>query len=424
MANAFSKEEIVAWESLCEGFEDSQVLSRNVSVYPTNMLGMERSSYIINRPMPYIVPSYDGMDQTANFDDSTERSVPASIDIYKSVPLRFDSLELNDPAQLDRLVNAGKQRLSSDINNSIMTLAADKGTLVVKRTSAAAGFDDVAQCDSLMNEQGVQDFDRYLALGSRDYNNMANNLATRTLGNSPKSLNAYEKAYVGDISGFETFKMQNAKRLTAALGTSVTINGANQYFTPQAVSTASTGQSSNFDNRYQNLAITVGGGTVKVGDCFTIAGVNAVHHITKEDTGQLKTFRITAIVSGAGGSGTVQISPPIISNGGSTRAEEQYQNVTATPANSANLTFLNTDEAAVNPFWFKDSMEILPGKIATIENTGAQFMKYTTEQGFEICMDKQYDIKTKKYLVRVDVFYGVTMKNTEMAGIMLFGQSS
>jgi hypothetical protein len=41
------------------------------------------------------------------------------------------------------------------------------------------------------------------------------------------------------------------------------------------------------------------GGTVKVGDAFTIAGVNAVHHITKQDTGQLKTFRITAIVSGS-----------------------------------------------------------------------------------------------------------------------------
>jgi hypothetical protein len=37
-------------------------------------------------------------------------------------------------------------------------------------------------------------------------------------------------------------------------------------------------------------------GTVKVGDKFTIAGVNAVHHISKADTGQLKTFTITAIV--------------------------------------------------------------------------------------------------------------------------------
>jgi hypothetical protein len=37
----------------------------------------------------------------------------------------------------------------------------------------------------------------------------------------------------------------------------------------------------NVDNRYQSLIIGVTSGTVKVGDRFTIAGVNAVHHITK-----------------------------------------------------------------------------------------------------------------------------------------------
>jgi hypothetical protein len=82
--------------------------------------------------------------------------------------------------------------------------------------------------------------------------------------------------------------------------------------------------------------------TVKVGDAFTIAGVNSVHHISKQDTGQLKTFRITRIVTGAGGTGTVEIEPPIISAGGGTRAEAEYKNVSATPANGAAITFLNT----------------------------------------------------------------------------------
>jgi len=219
------------------------------------------------------------------------------------------------------------------------------------------------------------------------------------------------------------FKLDYANQLTAAAGTSVTINGASQYYTPAAVSTAATGETSNVDNRYQNLAITVGGGTVAVGDCFTIAGVNAVHHITKQSTGQLKTFRITAIVSGAGGTGTVQISPPIISNGGSTDAEAQYQNVNATPANGAAITFLNTTTASVNPFWTKDSIEILPGRYAVPVNAGADVMRASTDQGFELVMQKQYDINTMKTKYRIDTFYGVTMCNPEMAGIMLFGQS-
>lgn len=422
MANSFSKEERVAFENILEGFQDALVLSRNVSLYRSDSQMMERANNTIWRPMPYIAQSFDGTDQTANFSDSTQLSVPAQININKSVPWVMTSNDLNDALQEKRLGDAAKRKLASDINVSVMNVAANQGSLVVKRTAAATGFDDVAQCEAIMNEQGVQMDSRYLALSTRDYNGMANNLATRTLDNS-KSLTAYEQSYVGRVASFETYKLDYANQLTAAAGSSVTINGANQYYTPSATSTAATGETSNVDNRYQDLAITVGSGTVKVGDCFTIAGVNAVHHETKNSTGQLKTFRIIAIVSGSGGTGTVRISPPIVSNGGSTDAEAQYQNVDATPANGAAITFLNTVTASVNPFWYKDSIELLPGRYAVPTNAGAEVLRASTDQGLELVMQKQYDINTMKIKYRLDTFYGVTMCNPEMAGIMLFSQS-
>lgn len=422
MSNAFSKEERVAFEDILEGFQDALVLSRNVNVYKTDAQMMERANNTIWRPMPYIAQSFNGTDQTANFGDRTQLSVPAQINVSKSVPWVMSSNDLNDALQEGRLGDAAKQKLASDINVSVMNVAANQGTLVVKRTAAATGFDDVAQCEAIMNEQGVDMFDRYLALSTRDYNGMANNLATRVLDNS-KSLTAYEKARVGQVASFDTYKLDYANSLTAAAGSTVTINGANQYYTPSATSTAATGETSNVDNRYQDLAITVGSGTVAVGDCFTIANVNAVHHITKQSTGQLKTFRVIAIVSGSGGTGTIRISPPIISNGGSTNAEAQYQNVNATPANGAALTFLNTTTASVNPFWYKNSIEILPGKYAVPTNAGAEVLRASTDQGFELVMQKQYDINTMKTKYRIDTFYGVIMCNPEMAGIILFGQS-
>ena len=315
-----------------------------------------------------------------------------------------------------------KEKLASDINVAVMNVASQQGTLVVKRTAAASGFDDVAQAEAIMNEQGVQSFDRYMALSTRDYNGMASNLAGRqTLTGKP--LTAYEKAYIGMVASFETYKLDYATRLTAAAGTTVTVNGANQYYTPKATSTAGTGETQNVDNRYQNLTIAVTSGTVKVGDCFTIAGVNAVHHITKQDTGQLKTFRITAIVSGSGGSGVVQISPPIISGGGSTDAELEYKNVTATPANGAAITFLNTVSANVNPFWQKDSLEILPGRYAVPSDAGTAVMRASTDQGIELVMQKFYDINTMKTKYRLDTLFGVVNKQPEMSGIILFGQT-
>jgi hypothetical protein len=422
MPNAFSKEERVAFEDILEGFQDALVLSRNVSVYNTDSTEMERANDIIWRPQPYIAQSFDGTDMTSNFKDFTQLAVPSTIGFSKSVPWTLTAKELRDALQEGRLGDSAKQKLASDINVAVMNVASQQGTLVVKRTAAASGFDDVAQAEAIMNEQGVQSFDRYLALSTRDYNGMASNLAGRqTLTGKP--LTAYEKAYVGMVASFDTYKLDYANRLTAAAGTTVTVNGANQYYTPKATSTAGTGETQNVDNRYQNLTIAVGGGTVKVGDCFTIAGVNAVHHITKQDTGQLKTFRITAIVSGSGGSGVVQISPPIISGGGGTDAELQYKNVTATPANGAAITFLNTVSANVNPFWQKDSLEILPGRYAVPSDAGTAVMRASTDQGIEVVMQKFYDINTMRTKYRLDTLFGVVNKQPQMSGVILFSQT-
>ena len=423
MANNFSKEERVAFENILEGFQDALVLSRQVSVYNTDSTMMERTNNTIWRPQPYIAQSFTGTDMTSNFKDFTQLAVPATIGFSKSVPWRMTALELRDALQENRLGNAAKQKLASDINVAVMNVASTQGTLVVARGNAATGFDDVAQIEAIMNEQGVQDFERCLALSTRDYNGMASNLAARQNLVASKTITAYERSRVGMVGSFDTYKLDYANRLTAAAGVNVSVNGANQFYTPRATSTAGTGEVSNVDNRYQNLNITVGSGTVKVGDCFTITGVFAVHHITKASTGQLKTFRVTGIVSGSGGTGTVQISPPIISGGGGTDAELEYQNVTTTPANGAAIAFLNTVAANVNPFWQKDAIELLPGRYVIPPDAGVAVMRASTDQGIEIVMQKFYDINTMVTKYRLDCFFGVVNKQPEMTGVMLFSQT-
>lgn len=422
MANAFSKEERVAFEQLLEGFNDALVLSRNVSVYKTDMMMMERARDIIWRPQPYVSQSFAGTDMTNNFKTYVQLSIPAQLGFGRSVPWTLTAKELRDALQENRLGESAKQKLASDINLQVMNVAANQGTLVIKRSAAAIGFDDVAQCEAIFNEQGVHMEDRYIALSTRDYNSMASNLAGRqTVQGLP--LTAYEKAYVGLIATFETFKLDYANRISAAAGVSVTINGANQYYTPKATSVAATGEVMNVDNRYQNINLTVGGGAVAVGDCFTVAGVNAVHHITKNDTGQLKTFRIIAQISGAAGAtGAYQISPPIISGQGATDAELEYQNVTATPANGAAVTFLNTANAAINPFWQKDAIELLPGRYAVPTDAGTAVMRASTDQGIEVVLQKFYDINTMTTKYRLDTLFGTVNKQPEMSGIILFSQ--
>lgn len=421
MANTFSEEEVVLFNEAVESFEDGLVLSHEVNKYQTEATMMARSGDQFWRTVPYISTSYDGTDATSNFAGDVQLSVPASISISKHATSILDAKERRDALREGTLGKAKLQKLASDINIAIMALAAEQSTVVVARTGAASGFDDVAEIDSTLNELGVPMEGRRFALSSRDYNGMASNLAAReTINEMPSA--AYKKAYVGDVAGFETYKMDYANSLTAAAGTTVTISGANQYYTPVSTVTTANG-TNNVDNRYQTISIAVGGGTVKVGDAFTIAGVNSVHHITKEDTGELKTFRITEIVTGAGGSGTVKISPAIVSGQGATAGELQYKNVTATPADGAAITFLNTTTARVNPFWVKDALEILPGSYDVPTDAGAAVMKATTENGIEITMTKQYDIDTMNTKYRWDIFFGVVNKNPEMTGIEIFNQA-
>lgn len=421
MSNSFSKEERVAFEQIIEGFEDALVLSKNVSIYNSSDTGMERANDTIWRPMPYIAQSFDGMDQTANFGNKTQLSVPATLGFQKSSPWVFDAKELRDALQEGRLGEAAKQKLASDVNVAIMNVAANQGTLVVKRSSAATGFTDLAECEAMMNEIGVQQFDRFAALATRDYNGMAANLAARGTMNQ-KPTNAYEKAFVGTVASFETFKLDYANRLPAAGGggglTIDTREAAGNYHTPVATSVASSGETSNVDNRYQTITIT-STTSVAGGDGFTIAGINSAHLITKGDTGQLKTYRVISVDSAT----TMTISPPIISAQGATDAEEQYKNCIVTESATAAIVFLNTTAGYVNPFWQKDAIELLPGSYQVPTDAGAAVMRASTEQGIECVWQKQYDINTMKTKYRLDTIFGVINKQPEMSGIMLFSQA-
>jgi hypothetical protein len=234
-------------------------------------------------------------------------------------------------------------------------------------------------------------------------------------------MNAYQKAFIGDVAGFETYKNDQSLRLAAATGGATTVNGANQYWVPKATSTAAgTGETENVDNRYSPLTVTAATyANIKAGDAFTIAGVNSVHMITKQDTGQLQTFRVI----GKPSAGVITVAPAIISNGGGTKGEKEYQNVTATPANGAALTWLNTTTAELNPFFVKDNLLLLPGSYTVDPEAGWEVMRATTELGIAISYVRQGEINDLSMKFRWDIDFGTALTNPQMAGSLAFNQA-
>jgi hypothetical protein len=423
MPNAFSKEERVAFETLLEGFQDALVLSKAVATFNTDSQTMERARDTIWRPQPYIAQSFDstvGTSISSNYDDMVQLSVPATLGFSKTAAWKLNAKELRDALQEGRLGDAAKQKLASDINVAVMNVAATQGTLVVATAGAAGDYDDVALCDTIMNEQGVPNYDRYLALSSRDYNGLAGNLAasTRSFGNA-KSDKAYERSYVGMVAGFETYKLDYAQRIAAKAGSAtIATNGAQVRFVPASTTNSVAGKL-NVDNRFQQVTVSATAGIV-AGDAFTVAGIEAVNHITKLSTGQLKTFRVISVDSGT----TMTISPPMIgANSAPTDAELSYKNINvASTSATAAIVFLNQNATSINPFWQKDAIEILPGRYAVPGDAGVAIMRAATDQGIELVMQKFYDIDTMTTKYRLDTLFGVVNKQPEMSGVLLFNQ--
>lgn len=418
---SFSKEERVAFEDILSGFNDGLVLSRAAKVYRTDSASMERSQDTIWRPMPYILRSQDRtMGSAVTAADGTQLSVPSTLGFQKNVAWTLNAKELRDQLQEGRLGEAAYQRLSTDVNVAVMDVASNQGTLVVPINGAAGAYNDFARADTLMNQIGVPSDSRHMFLSSSTYNGAANNIAiaTRSFGN-PKSDNAYERGLVGPVAGFTTAKLDYSNRIAATSATvTVATNGAQVRFVPRSTST-SVGGKINVDNRYQQITVSTTTGVV-AGACFTVAGIEAVHLITKRSTGNLKTFRVISIDSAT----TMTISPPMIgANSGPTAAELQYKNIeVASTSATASITWLNIDAADINPFFHKDAVEILPGRYSLPDGAGVDILRGSTDQGFEVVMGKKFDNSTFTTLYTLDILFGVVMTNPEFCGVLLFDQ--
>lgn len=420
MANSFNRETRIMFDEMVEKFDDQLVIAKSAKTFrPWSDAEMQRQGDQTWITVPNIAASYDGFDQTANFGDMADMAVPVSIGYHKSANGKMSAKDLRDPMQLASYAKAAKQKLASDINYALFLTAALQGSQFVKRTTAPTGFDDIALADAQLTEIGAPLPGRKFFASPRTYNAMASNLAKPQTSGLRETMTAFQKAYVGDVAGFDTYKNDQSVRLAAATGGVTTVNGANQYWVPKSTSTAATGEIANVDNRYSPLAVTAAVyANIKAGDAFTLAGVNSVHMITKQDTGQLQTFRVISKPS----AGVILVAPAIISGQGGTKPELEYKNVTATPAGGAALTWLNTTTGDLNPFFIQDSLLLLPGSFAVDPDDGWRVMRATTDLGIAITYVEQGGINDLSVKYRWDIDFGTSLTNPQMAGAEMFNQ--
>ena len=428
MANSFSKEEIVFFEQVLEGFSPNNITAKQVQKFKPQSTQLERSALTVHRPIPYITLGTEGLTLASGaFADRTQLTVPSTLNAnvgspsdIKNIPFKMNAVELNDPLQVKRLSQAAVQQLSAIVDSTVATEVANRGSLFIKDAAALTTYAQMARCEEIMTVRDVPlTAARTLIMNASDYNGVSSNLAQRDAVPTGVALDAYTRSMIPRIATFDSFKASFMPTRTLTTAAGYLINGANQDHDPAAVD----GNGNNVDNRTQSLIVDTGANNVNEGDAFTIANVFAVSAIHKNVTTELQTFRVTSTASAAGAQ-TLTITPAIIvaTGGGGAQANVDYANCDSIPANGAAITFLNlTASKPSNIFFVNEAVEIIHGSLATMDLNGAgvSTMSMSTDSGIEILFAKGAEVRGLTTEYRLTMWMNANVLCPEMCGTII-----
>jgi len=141
---------------------------------------------------------------------------------------------------------------------------------------------------------------------------------------------------------------------------------------------------------------------------FTVAGVYAVNPETKQNTGKLFQFLVSADATAA--SNEVDLTTQAIY----TSASGYLQNVTALPTDGAAVTFYGTTSLGYpqNLVYHKNAITLVTVPLELPPNVEA---RVDTFDGISMRMIRDYDLTNDRQIIRFDINYDWTVLRPEHA---------
>lgn len=348
----------------------------------------------VRKPPRYIVRT----GQALNLQDATETQVPVALNTQDGVDLAFSSqdlaLSIDDFSErfIEPAIAAVANRIDQNglaLYNQVYQAVGTPGTTPnALLTYLLAGV-------ALDNSAAPMDGQRSIVI---------NPLMQATIVDALKGLfqqataiaDQYEKGAMGRAIGFQFYMDQNTAAHTyGAQGGTPLIDGANQTGT----SILTKGWTSSAANR------------LKLGDVFTIAGVYMVNPQSRQSTGSLQQFVVTADTdSTAGGAATIPISPAIVPSG-------QFQTVDSTPADSAAITVAGASSvvSAQGLAFHRDAFTLVTADLPLPRGVDMAARVSDKQLGMSIRMVRAYDINLDRFPCRLDILYGWAVLRPELA---------
>lgn len=332
----------------------------------------------------------------ASVQNTTEQKTDLAVATQKGVDVEFSSAEralsIDDFAEryLAPAVNNTAGAVASDIMSGV-----DGGVCNYVNNPDASGnaltpnADTVLSGGALLNMNSAPLGDRKVVQDPRTEARVVSSLAG--LFNPSKEISRqYVTGQMATALGFDWFMDQTVLKHTAGTFSAGTVNGAGQSGTTLTVN-----------------AIT---GTLKKGDIITLAGVNAVNRITKQDTGELRQFVVTADV--LNGATSIPIYPAI------TLFTVAYGTVTAAPANSAVISLVNKASGVErrNVAYAPQACTMVTADLEL--PGGVMDASRAVLDKISMRMITQYNISTDQVITRLDVLYGYLWVRPEWAVVI------
>jgi len=309
--------------------------------------------------------------------------------------------------------------LANTIDRAICTAGAVgffNSTNTVTPGTVPATFLTLAQTGQKMDEEPVPDDGmRRILFNPAARWAMANGLGGTGSGgifNADMVHSMVRKGQLGQIANFDIYGDQNVVSFTNSDIAGTTL----AEYTVAQVNGATT---------FVLDGLTNATATIKAGTVFTvgIAGgataVNSVNDVSKQSTGNLQQFVVTADSAAAvAGKVTVSVYPAF--NDGSTASTAAYQTVSQLAPNNAVVAFVGTGLTAYaqNLAFHENAMALVTVPLELPDS--AVFKARADWRGYSIRVIKDYDIDSDDEVIRLDILFGVKVIYPEL-GVRIWG---
>lgn len=316
--------------------------------------------------------------------------------------------DIGDARESTAITNAATQ-LAEQIDAYVLNaaiLASDNW--VGTPGNAVTTFGDVASAYTRLKEEGVDDADLRAVLTYADKQALGSDIVTNRPALDQIGSGIYREGFTGSVAGFPTAFTQQIPTLTTGTRTNGAVNGAAQGVNYKAVSV------SGAPGQYLTQTIAVDGfganATIKDGEVFTIAGVNAYDNRLQASLGRLQQFRVIGdtVADGTGAVAAMRIFPAIIvpgsGTGGDVNVNTAHATVTAAPADNAVITWVGSASTAYKPRAILNKQAIVVNTADLImPATGKAMRKQLTKVPLSVRMWQNSNFNTGEHDIRFDV---------------------